>query len=238
MQFINTGNPTDASYLWDFGDTQGNIVREPIHYYVNDGIYPVSLKVTSNMGCETETTMYVSVSPIPSANFSTMAACMNSNYTFQDSSSINAGSILHWDWNIQGLASPDTVPSPSYLFTQAGTYPVKLTVTSDIGCSNSITKSIDVHAPPVSSFSFNPQFGNPPLNVTITDNSTGAGTFTWDFGDGSNTETIQEPIHLFMDTGVFVIRQYVVSPFGCVDSSSKNIYVIKPLLDIAITGGA
>jgi PKD repeat protein len=93
-----------------------------------------------------------------------------------------------------------------------------------------------VHAPPISSFSFNPQFGNPPLNVIITDNSTGAGTYTWDFGDGSNSETIQEPVHLYTDTGVFVIRQYVVSPFGCVDSSSKNIYVIKPVLDIAITG--
>ncbi len=236
MQFINPGNPSDASYYWNFGDSLSNQLREPIHYYVNDGVYPVSLKVTSNMGCVTETTMNVSVSPIPSANFSTAAACVNSNYTFQDQSTINAGSIIHWDWNIQGLASPDTVSTPAYLFTQAGTYPVKLTVASDIGCSNSITKSIVVHAPPISSFSFNPQFGNPPLNVIITDNSTGAGAYTWDFGDGSNTETIQEPVHLYSDTGVFVIRQYVVSPFGCVDSSSKNIYVIKPVLDIAITG--
>lgn len=35
---------------------------------------------------------------------------------------------------------------------------------------------------------------------------------------------------------MFVIQQKVTSVFGCVDSANKNIYVIRPILDIAITG--
>ncbi len=236
MEFFNPGSPLDSLYLWNFGDNQTNQLREPAHYYAFPGIYTVQLQVSSKPGCKTTASKQVSVSPIPLADFNSTPACINTVYSFINNSSISSGSINKWNWNIPTLPKPDSIKNPEYTFHNTGSYNVTLTVTSDIGCSKSITKAITVNSLPVSSFSFDPQFGNPPLEINTMDYSQNGAFYLWDFGDGSALETIREPIHVYTDTGLFVITQYVTSLFGCKDTLSKNIYVINPILDIAVTG--
>lgn len=236
MSFINQGSPIDSIYFWDFGDSLTNQIREPAHYYTNDGTYLVSLTVATNAGCSATATQNVIVDAIPAADFLTTAACVNTPYQFTDNSTINAGSVVSWNWTITGQVAPDTIPFPSYLFTDTGSYNVNLTVRSDAGCVHSRTKTITVHGLPESNFTFDPQFGNPPLDVQFTNNSSGGNSYLWDFGDGSTTDNSISPTHTYADTGKFVITQYLTSMFGCIDSLKKNIYVIKPVLDIAVTG--
>ena len=236
MEFFNPGSPLDSSYLWNFGDNQTNQLREPAHYYAFPGTYTVRLQVTSKPGCTTIASKQVSVSPIPVADFISTPACINTDYTLINNSTISSGSINKWKWSIANLSKPDSIQSPQYIFPDTGSYNVTLTVTSDIGCAKSVTKVIKVNSLPIASFSFDPQFGNPPLEIQTMDYSVNGANYIWNFGDGSLAETIREPLHVYNDTGLFTITQYVTSQFGCKDTLSKTIYVINPILDIAVTG--
>jgi len=236
MEFFNPGSSLDSAYLWRFGDSQLNQLKEPAHFYAFPGTYTVSLTVYAQGGCATTSSKLVAVSPIPKANFAQNPACIDVNFSFLDSSTVSTGSIVNWTWNIDTLAVFDSIRNPTYTFADTGSYPVSLTVTSDIGCTHSVTKNIKAHPLPSANFSFNPQFGNPPLDVQFTDFSGGANQYFWDFGDGQAGSILDEPSHIYQDTGLFMINQLVISAFGCRDSISKNIYVIKPILDVAITG--
>ena len=49
------------------------------------------------------------------------------------------------------------------------------------------------------SFSYDPEIGNPPLEVQFTDTTSGMGLVEsrlWDFGDG-NTSTEEDPVHTY-----------------------------------------
>jgi len=68
------GNPvtfTDLSangptgWNWDFGDSQSSSDQYPVHTYLSDGIYEVSLTASNNFGSDTETkTAYIEILPI------------------------------------------------------------------------------------------------------------------------------------------------------------------------------
>ncbi|MEY4595130.1 MAG: hypothetical protein RIQ47_1540, partial [Bacteroidota bacterium] len=233
MEFFNPGSPLDSLYSWNFGDNQTSQLREPAHFYAIPGNYTATLSVTASNGCVTTGSRSVTVSPIPIAAFSTSPACINSPYTFVNSSTISTGSITANTWELNGSTFSYDV-NPEYDFQDTGLYSIRLTVQSDIGCENSTTRSIRVYPAPEASFTFDPQYGNPPLAVTFTDNSTNASTYEWNFGDGTATSTSNNPIHTYTDTGFYYIREVVTSAVGCQDTATNSIYVIRPINDIAI----
>lgn len=236
MQFFNPGSPADSAYLWNFGDFQVNQLRDPSHFYAFVGNYTVTLTVYAANGCVSTATRVVTVSPLPNANFSNTNACLNTPVQFTDLSTISAGSITRRHWYVNNTLFDSTTAVPSYTFDSLGTYQVRLEVFSDIGCSRTVTRTITVNPLPVANFSFTPQFGNPPLDVSFINLSSGASTYEWNFGDSSSPSTLFEPQHQYIDTGIFNIRQIAISAVGCRDTAIKNIYVIKPVLDIAVTG--
>lgn len=236
MQFFNPGSAIDSAYIWNFGDNQINLLKDPAHYYAFPGNYTVSLTVYAFGGCATTATKVVNVSPIPQANFVTSPACIGTPYQFTDASTVGSGSIIQWNWTVNSTTVLDSVRNPVYLFPDTGSYSVNLKIQTDIGCTSQVTKTIKVYELPQSRFTFNPQFGNPPLDVQFSDLSINGATYAWNFGDGSSNSSLQHPFHTYQDTGLFVIQQVVTSSFGCKDSSTKNIYVIQPILDIAVVG--
>ncbi len=236
MIFSNPGSPADSAYLWNFGDFQINQLREPAHYYAFVGNYTVNLTVYGSSGCIATATRVVTVSPIPVANFTTPTVCLNEAVQLNDNSTISTGSITSRKWYLNGSIIDSTNTNLVYTFATLNSYQVKLQVRSDIGCLNSITKTITVNSLPTANFSFTPQFGNPPLDVSFSNLSIGASTYLWNFGDGTATSSLAQPQHQYNDTGIFSIQQIVISTFGCKDTAVKPIYVIKPLLDIAVTG--
>ncbi|MBO7141750.1 MAG: PKD domain-containing protein [Bacteroidales bacterium] len=65
-QALYTSNTSinGATYLWDFGDGETSVEKEPTHYYTQDGDFYVTLKVTSKEGCTTVgTETHVRVEP-------------------------------------------------------------------------------------------------------------------------------------------------------------------------------
>ncbi len=238
MSFTNFSRNAnlDSTWTWNFGDQQTISIANPAHYYVYAGTYTVTLTALSVDGCVSTASRDVVVSGIPVANFNPSPACIHSAYQFSDNSSVSNGSITHWKWTLDTLGT-DTLQNPVYTFDTTGTYAISLVVYSDIGCVDSVKKNITVHALPVPNFIYTPQYGNPPLDVSFTNltNILSQCTYTWNFGDNTSGSTLVSPHHIYQDTGRYVIKIIATSNFGCIDSITKGIYVIKPVLDAAVT---
>ena len=102
-----------------------------------------------------------------------------------------------------------------------GSHGVTYSVTTG-GCSASSSISITVGPNPVAAFVYKPNA----LFASFTNLSQNEDTWTWNFGDGSAEETIENPIHEFPDNGVYQVRLIVTNDCGS-DTLVLPVYVNK-----------
>jgi PKD repeat protein len=137
----STGAPT--SWAWDFNNdgTTDSTSQSPSYTYTSPGTYTVKLTVSNALGSDDETkTGYITVkTPAPVADFTYTPASGAAPLTvaFTDASTGVVNSYA-WDFNNDGTTD-STLQNPSYTYTTAGIYSVKLTVTGP-DYSNSVTK--------------------------------------------------------------------------------------------------
>ncbi|MBL7951629.1 MAG: PKD domain-containing protein [Flavobacteriales bacterium] len=150
VQFTNTTDPgMIGGCFWAFGDGTTSPDCAAQHTYVTSGTYTVSLTVNSPAGCEGDTTLFhlVHVDPSPIAHF-TFGPQPTDFYrpeiTFIDNSSEDA---IDWDWHFPAgtpEASANTTTVVRYPNDRAGTYPVRLTVTNEHGCTDTIILPVTI----------------------------------------------------------------------------------------------
>jgi PKD repeat protein len=138
-----------------------------------------------------------------------------------------------WDFNNDGTTD-SSAQSPSYQYSAAGTYTVKLTVTNTAGSDSEVKAGyITVSAAPVAPvavFSATPQSGTAPLTVSFTDQSTNTPTsWKWEYraDAGSWTEFgsgARNPSRTF-GAGTYDIRLTATNAGGS-DSELKTDYII------------
>jgi len=130
-------------------------------------------------------------------------------------------------WKIEGDSTFYTSKSISKEFAKEGTYKVTLTLSDVMGCTESITKNIDIKFRKLeASFSCTPVKANcPPLMVTFKENSTVVNdkvtSWYWDFGDGSHSFD-KSPQHFYYHPGLYNIRLIVWDTIGCSDTIDVN----------------
>lgn len=139
---------TIISWAWDFGDSTGSTDQNPTHQYSASGTYNVCLTTASNNGCSNNYCYSVNVNDNPitcSAYFSAYGDSLN--YYFSDMSSTSTGTIVSWLWDFgDNTASMDQ--NPIHLYTQAGTFNVCVTTTSDNNCSATFCNLVYVNQNP------------------------------------------------------------------------------------------
>jgi len=158
--------------------------------------------------------------------------------TFTDASTGTAPRTYVWDFQNDGSVD-STLQNPSYQYTAAGTYTVKLTVTNTAGSDSEvktgyITVSVAPVAP-VAAFSGTPRSGAAPLTVTFTDASTGTAplVYAWDFqNDGSVDSTLQNPSYQYAATGTYTVKLTVTNAAGS-DSEVKTGYITVSAAPVA-----
>ena len=199
------------------------------HTYAAPGDYSVVLQATSDSGCVAATfAVPVHVAPMPTAAFTSDTVCAGTPSTLTDASVIAPGTIDQWAWDIGADGSIEyTVQGPqTHTFATGGTYSVELTVTSALGCSNSVVDDVIVDYIPAPDFTSDSVcIGNP---TTFVDNSLiTLGTITnyaWDFG-GGNTATGTPTSFTFGTAGNNNVTLTVTSDGGCTASTTLPAYV-------------
>ncbi|MEQ8909762.1 MAG: PKD domain-containing protein [Vicingaceae bacterium] len=248
VNFTNTTQGDSLDFFWNFGDGSA-VVNDtnPTHIYQNQSLfisnYDVSLVVVSNNGCRDTTTQQVTVYPEPIFTFSAVpdSGCSPLRVTFP---SVVGAVDYRWDF---GDGSIDSGATPTHVFvnntTNDLTYTVQLIAQNSFGCQDTTYGSVLVYPNPTSNFSLDTNVGCQPLPINITNNSTGANSFRWDFGDGTTSDTsdatfvktftnntpnaVFNTIELITETDQgcrdTTARQVEVHPFIAVDFSSDTV---------------
>lgn len=126
-----------------------------------------------------------------------------------------------WDFG-DGTTSSDE--NPSHTFYNSGTYIVTLKASND---NNSDKKSLTINvtpkAKPVADFSFTPSTGMAPCEIYFTNATTGASSYSWDFGNGQ-TSSLQNPSLIYVEGGTYTIT-LTATGSGGTDKITKTITI-------------
>ncbi len=239
--FTNTSSPTFGgfnpnTFTWDFGDNTPPVIASQappvMHTYAGPGTYLVKLTINDTTFCNSpeDTVKTVRLSPQVQALFTTPAAgCVPYTADFVNNSL--GGLNFFWDFGDGGTSTQD---NPSHLYTNPGTYLVKLLAFDSTSCNkiDSTSYSIKVSSIPFASFSYTP---NPPQENKFTNfvnQSIGAINYLWDFGDG-DTSTLVNPSHIFPATATYKVCLNAANAEGCSDDTCMDVQaIITPLVDV------
>jgi gliding motility-associated-like protein len=196
----------------------------------NSGVYDVTLKVISQSGCEETVTKtnYITVYG-PSANFTVnnTGGCLNTTINFNDNSTTDGTHpIVQWSWDF-GDGTSSTGPVASHTYSAQGKYNVALTVTDTYGCSNAMGRSNYINITSGKAmFTSADSMSCRGKNVVFRDTSSGTVSFwEWSFGDGTTLTGVQNPAHIYSDSGYYTVKLKIIENSGCADSITKVNYV-------------
>jgi PKD repeat protein/uncharacterized protein YgiM (DUF1202 family) len=231
-----------ATYDWDFGDGASAQGVQATHAYTTAGNYTVKLTVTDDGDLTDSVTHDVAIqAPAPSnqaptAAFSGPATGLVGEQLSFDASGSNDpdGSIAAYAWDFGDGASAQGVQA-THVYTAAGSYTVRLTVTDDGDLTDSVTHGVTVQAPPnqapTAAFS-GPATGlvGEQLSFDASGSSDPDGniaTYAWDFGDGASAQGVQAT-HTYAAAGSYTVRLTVTDDGGLTDSVTHGVTVQAP----------
>jgi gliding motility-associated-like protein len=231
FMFTDNSSISTGSYTrkWFFGDASSDTASNPVKNYVYADTFLVQMRLTSDLNCYDTQYQWVYVNPEPNLNFliNNNIQCYNENYfEFYNNSSLQYGTQTYtYDF---GDFINSTVDSPSHIYSYPDTFLVSLTAVTNMGCSDTLTKTVYVLPSPTSNFSINDQtqcFNENAFQFTNTSTFPGGGlNYVWRMGDATNL--LQEHVnHTYLSDDTFQVRLISISPDGCPDTLIKSVYV-------------
>jgi large repetitive protein len=231
---ISVGDPI-AQWIWGFGDGSPiGTTQNPTHLYSNPGPYTVSLVVETSFGCRDTLPKTITVFPLPTVLFSVdeKNGCEDYCPQFNDFSSTlpGSGTITNWTWNFGDNSSSSANQNPQHCYAVSGLYDITLSVTTSNGCHATHIDSalIHVYPVPVADFTFYPQPASTLYSeLSFTDQSIGASSWTWNFGDVNNTDPsyLQNPTHNYPNPGNYCVILTVENIYHCIDDTTHCLNV-------------
>jgi gliding motility-associated-like protein len=218
-----------TSYTWNFGDASPTTtVTNPTHTYATGGTYTVTLTVSNGICTDTYTnTAFVLALPVPNFVHTPTAGCAPLAVNFTNTST-GAVSVI---WKFGDASPTTTVANPIHVYasptTANQTYTITLIANNSGGCGDSIKKTVVLFGNPAPSFTFSPNIGCTPHNVTFTNTSVGGSSNFWDLSF-SNTTTVTNPSQTYTSAPgsaslSIPVKLVVTNANGCKDSITNNI---------------
>lgn len=223
-------------YLWQINATSGiatitsgNGTESITVDILSIGGFSLLVTETDSNGCTGTDSMQVVVHPLPVADFAFSGNCLENPTVFMDNSYLLSDSLVNFIWYFDdGLigAGDSTV----HYYNDLGNHTVRLVVTSNFGCKDSIVRNVPIFSPPIVDFSYDP------LSATIVDpiiqftnKSIDALPIFWDFDDATfSIET--NPSHSFNYPGSFEVLLIAEDSNLCVDSALHTINIFYEFL--------
>lgn len=218
---------------WNFGDGGNSSLASPVHTFTNTSLSNVSYTVTfvakDSNGCYDTAYAFPFIHAKPVAGFANapLSGCAPLSVNFINISSLNV--FNNWDFG-DGNTANGTNASHTFSSSSVNTntnYQVKLVVTSVNGCKDSISKSITVWPHPKSGFSVDTPACSSKW-LTFTNNSAGANTYNWNFGNG-NTSTLVSPAQQYSNTTSanlqYVVQLVATNTLNCSDTLKVSVAV-------------
>ncbi len=226
---FNNNSTLGGTYSWNFAGatpaTSSAYSPAPITFNAagNNLVY----LVVTVAGCTSNDSSIISIAPLPIPVFtiSPPSGCSPVTSSFNNTSPVTAGDTYSWNFD-NGNSSTLQNPAPQ-TYTTTGVdsvFTVQLIISAANGCSDSTTQTVTVHANPVALFTPSADTVCANTAITFSNNSTGAITYTWNFGDAS-TSTLTNPTHTFTTPNSYTVQLIASSAFACFDTIEQLIVV-------------
>jgi len=225
---------TLVSWLWTLEDREKGTMlssndRRPAFYLEHGGDYPVTLSVSTDLGCYKVFSRTLDVY-IPEAFFDIDDACEGKVIPFAAKEQPGA---LKYSWDFGDGKKVENQKDINHIFPQAGTvtsYDIMLSVQTAGQCTYSLSKPIVVHPAPEAGFSYDNSSAGRFRPVLFRDESVGASRWIWIMGDGTvqrNSDAENKDIsHIYAGPGEqYIVTQIVYNVAGCADTLHQTIYL-------------
>lgn len=231
---VYSPTPAGTVFTWDMGDgTTYTGVTPPNKTYSKAGTYNVRLIMTDPAACNTPDTALQTIvfrDDSVKARFD-----VPDLVCYQDSFRVTNRSenVQTYLWSF-GDGKTSIVASPAHRYDSIGTYKVTLVATNLATCNkvDSQSRTITLRPSPTAEFTYTPLVPITNEPHRFTNQSIGAVSYKWSFGDGTGSEQIN-PEHTYKRTGYYTVCLVATNMEGCTDTVCKTISAdVKPLADI------
>jgi gliding motility-associated-like protein len=219
-----------VKWEWNYGDGTIDSTGVPPyqHSYTGAGTYAVSLLVKDTYGCTDILTRPAAIIIAqPTADFfsADTVTCTGRPIQFTNTSTgVNPGYV----WSF-GDGAGSTADNPAHNYGGIGIYTIKLVVTDQYGCKDSLTRPdyIAISYPKAVFIVSDSVSTCPPMLVNFSHQSTDYTSLTWDFGDGTSS-ALDSPSHFYTVAGIYYATLTATGPGGCTDVAVKRIEIKGP----------
>lgn len=143
-------------------------------------------------------------------------ACLT--FSFNDQTIVTAGAITGYSWNFGDGSSNSSQQNTAHTFPDYGVYTVTFTVFTSNGCSESVTKIIDI---PYNDFLSTSDDTTICSEIQVQMHAYGGVNYTWSPANGLNNSSIADPIATVTNTMVYFVT--AEDSLGCTDQDSVRI---------------
>src|SRR6266516_4281191 len=234
--FTSTSSDPDGSiagYSWNFGDGSPAVTTQNAsHTYAAGGSYTVTLQVTDNQGATNTSSQSVTVTAAnqpPVAAFTPSCSALTCSFT--STSSDPDGTIAAYSWNFGDGSPAATTPNPSHTYGAGGSYTVTLQVTDNQGATNSTSQNVTVTAtnqPPVAAFTQSCPTLTCSFTSTSSDPDGTIAAYSWNYGDGTQASTLQNPSHTYGAGGSYTVTLRVTDNQGAQSALASQTFTVTP----------
>ncbi|MFT5778045.1 MAG: gliding motility-associated-like protein, partial [Crocinitomicaceae bacterium] len=203
----STGSP---NLYWDNGVVNGVPFQQGL------GIVTYTVVDSLSTGCTASDIVQVEVHPRPVVSAEDKEICEGEGVT------LSGSGALSYTWTGGVLDGIEFFPTVTGEYTVTGA--------NAFGCTADATVTVTVSAAPIVNFKildFSLSTSSP--GTGFENLTTGAVSYEWDFGDGSNINTEFEPYHEFptQESGSYEIILTAYSAAGCPGQKIKYVYVTQ-----------
>jgi PKD repeat protein len=222
-------NGTITNWNWQFGNGSTSLEQHPFLTYFEDSVYQITLVVTATGGCTDTINQTTEIYPLPIALVTVDNVCLGETVQFGDSSTINSGSIVQWDWDF-GDGNSSSNQHPGHSYSNAQNYVYALTVTSEQGCIDATSSTVTTYPNPMSQFEMTSTTSCfSPTSVNLFNQASGGNQFQWNHDNGTISTGFNSTA-IFNTIGQYNIELLVTNQFGCQDSSTQLFEVFPTVI--------
>jgi gliding motility-associated-like protein len=228
-KFIFTNTSTNVlgamQYIWDFGDGTVETTRDVIHSYTKAGTYLVKMSVSSNTICEDSKEYTVTINQNAVADFTVTPTCINLPVLATNNTVDTLSSPINYLWDFGNGQTSVVRNPPVQVYTDAGSYPITLSVnTPQCPSPSNTVKHIVVIDKPRNAVRYPVEYAVIDYPLTLEARQFGASVL-WSPGINLDTRTSYTPVFKGSVDQLYTIEIKTAS--GCITVDTQMVKAVK-----------
>ena len=222
-------SPLINTFNWEFLDPGGNKLfsstdKEPSYTFPDTGLYQVKLIINLEQACADSTVSLVRVYPGFIPDFNISGPCIVRSTQFNDASTSVFGAVSAWKWEFGENTSNNghsDERNPTYQYTSTGDKNVTLIAENTLGCSDTISKTVNIFDKPPIGLAFRDTLICPPDNLQLS--ASGNGIYNWSPSAAVSDSAISDPFVNPVSTTTYFVE---LNDDGCMNRDSVKVRVV------------